>query len=420
MSRNLDRMRQPPSNFDLSREPTSKTELFQTALGRYNKYTEADRRAVMDAVDSGALFYPYGSYVSRLSGRLADEYRAAGCVLVSSGTAAVHVALASVGVDFGDEVVTTPLTDTGTILPIFSQGAVPVFADVDPATMMITAETIERVLSSRTRAIVVVHYGGFPADMDPIMELANSAGVAVIEDCAQAQGARYQGRPVGTIGDIGCFSTNDTKHVSCGDGGFVLAKSESVAHRARLFHDKGFDRSTGLRDPIFAASNYRMTELQAAVLESQWQHVQPRVQARRAFSQSLIRQMTAFGNLQPFIERPGDTSALFSFLVRVDSTSGGRTRDEICDWLGAGGVPARKGNLFDVMYRLRIFNEAMPRYMHHLAHPDYAEGDCPAAELAQASVIRIEMCETYGIPEIEVIMSRLADLFDGGLEAIRT
>ena len=378
-------------------------------VDQYNKYGSAELEAVRRVIESGRLFRVIGEESRRLENRLAQEFDVAGCVLVSSGTAAVHVGLGATGVDHGDEVVTTPIADTGTVLPIFLQGAIPVFADVDPATMMPTAETIEAVLSPRTRTIIVVHYGGIPADMDPILELARSRNIDVIEDCAQAPASWHRDRRVGTLGTVGCFSVNDTKHVSCGDGGLVICRDPDVARRARIFSDKGFDRVTGLRDPEFVAPNYRITELQAAVLSTQWNTLTHRVAQRAAFAAMLDACLDSISWLTPVRVAAGNRGSFFSYLFQV-ACSAPIGRDTIAKALCAAGLPARPGNLYDCLYKLRIFHDALPRFMQHLPHPEYRNGMCPNAERVQALTVRIDMLETFSQADAETFANVIENL----------
>ncbi len=173
-------------------------------------------------IESGTLNCTRGSTVNRFEKRFAEWIGLPHCRAVTSGTAAVHCAVAAIDPEPGDEIVTTPITDMGAIAPILYQAAIPVFADVDPRTYHVTAETIAKKITRRTRAIVVTHLFGNACDMDPILELATQHGLPVIEDCAQAYGATYTGRRVGTIGRIGCFSLQQGKHMTTGEGGMVV------------------------------------------------------------------------------------------------------------------------------------------------------------------------------------------------------
>ena len=220
-----------------------------------------------EALDQNTLFYWFGKMTKRLCTKFADMYGAKYCVATSSGTSAIHVALGACGVGPGDEVITAPITDMGSVIGILFQNAIPVFADVDPNTYNMTAESIEAKITDRTKAIVVVHLAGNPAEMDKIMEVANKHGIYVIEDCAQAYCCSYKGKLAGTFGHIGCFSLNDFKHISAGDGGMVIMNDEKLYHAAHMFTDKCYDRiGTDVKKNVpYLAPNYRMSELVGAV-----------------------------------------------------------------------------------------------------------------------------------------------------------
>ncbi len=179
----------------------------------------------------------------------------------SSCTAVIHAAVAALGIEPGDEVITSPITDAGSVIGVLYQHGIPVFADVDPGTYTITADTIAAKITPRTRGIVAVHLWGNPCPMDEILQLARARNLWVIEDCAQAIWARYNGKLVGTMADAGAFSFNEFKHLACGDGGVVVTNNEETYRRCHLYADKAYDRLGGQRAPEFLAPNYRMTEL---------------------------------------------------------------------------------------------------------------------------------------------------------------
>ncbi len=184
---------------------------------------------ITEAIQSGTLTSTKGQFTKELENRFAQRIGASHAHAASSGTAAIHTAIAAIDPEPGDEIVTTSITDMGALTPILYQGAIPVFADVDPATCNVTAETIEKVLSPRTRAIIVTHLFGNPCRMNQIMELARARGIPVIEDCAQAFLAKCGDQYIGTIGDIGCFSLQQGKHITTGEGGLVTSNNPDLA-----------------------------------------------------------------------------------------------------------------------------------------------------------------------------------------------
>jgi len=204
-------------------------------------------------------------------------------VASSSGTAAVHVALAMLDLEPGDEVIVPPITDIGSILPILSQNAIPVFADIHPETWTLDPTKVAAELTPRTKAIIAVHLFGNPCDISALRELADRNGVALIEDCAQAHGASYQGRPIGTWGDAGAFSLQWTKHITCGEGGVTITGDPERRKRGKLFVDKGWNRGGGTEGrqyPIFGL-NYRLSEMQAAMARSQLARLDTLIARRR-------------------------------------------------------------------------------------------------------------------------------------------
>ncbi len=205
----------------------------------------------------------------------------------NSGSAAVHVAIAAINPNPGDEIVTTSITDMGALTPIVFQGAIPVFADVDPKTLNVTAETIEKVLSDKTKAIIVTHLFGNPCEMKAIMELADSSGIPVIEDTAQSFLATCDGKYAGTIGKIGAFSFQQGKHMTTGEGGIVVTNDDAIARRMYLFINKAWGYGDQNPDHYFASLNYRMTELQAAVAYEQLKKLDFSVSQRQKMAQLL-------------------------------------------------------------------------------------------------------------------------------------
>lgn len=234
-----------------------------------------------EVIESGTLNATKGTMVKRFVTKFAGDCGVQFAHAATSGTASLHTAIAAVNPDPGDEIITTPITDMGGIAPILYQNAIPIFADVDPETLNITAETIEPKITKRTKAIMVVHLFGKPAEMDPIMALSRKYNIPVIEDCCQAYFARYKGKNVGTIGDIGCFSLQQGKHMTTGEGGIIITNNPDLERRIRLFIDKAWGYGDPKPDHYFLALNYRMTELQGAVALAQLRKVRGVVEKRR-------------------------------------------------------------------------------------------------------------------------------------------
>src|SRR5581483_381212 len=220
-----------------------------------------ERKYVLDAVRSGWVS-SLGRYVIEFERRFAEFCETREAVSTCNGTAALHLALASLGIGPGDEVVVPALTFVASASAVVYTGARPVFADVDESTWCVSAETIARALSPRTRAIIVVHLFGQPADMDPILALGARRRIRVIEDAAEAHGALYRGRKVGGIGDVGVFSFYGNKIVTTGEGGMLVTGDRTLAERARFLRDHAMSPSRRYYHPEIGY-NYRLTNLQA-------------------------------------------------------------------------------------------------------------------------------------------------------------
>ena len=252
----------------------------QDATGRSLGVEEMERlRAVLDA---GVLTATKGIQTPELEARVGAITGHRSVIACSSGTAAIHAAIAACDPEPGDEIITTSITDMGALTPILFHGAIPVFADVDARTGMVTADTVRAAMSDRTRAVIVTHLFGLPAPVDAIAGAADAAGAMVIEDCAQAFLTERCGRLVGTFGAMACFSTQQGKHVTTGEGGLIATDDDQLARRARMFVNKAWPYGEADPDHEFLALNYRTTELQSAVANAQFDKLEAGVQQRQA------------------------------------------------------------------------------------------------------------------------------------------
>jgi perosamine synthetase len=238
--------------------------LMRSNRGGRKPFDFEELKLVHQALLSQNLCCVGGKMVPDLEREFASAYEVPYAVASTSGTAAIHVALGALDLNPGDEVITAPITDLGTVIPILCQNAIPVFADVDHTYNMDPAD-VERKITPETRAIIVVHLFGNPCDMDSMRDIAQRHHLPLIEDCSQTHRTKYRGRYVGTLGDIGCFSFQQSKHMTTGDGGMTITSNKEYWERMKLFADKGYARKGwGRRAYLFHAPNYRMTELVAA------------------------------------------------------------------------------------------------------------------------------------------------------------
>jgi perosamine synthetase len=291
----------------------------QEASGR--SFGDEELALLQRVIESGTLTSTKGTAVRQLERRFAALLGSGRAIACASGTAAIHAAIAAIDPEPGEEVVTSPITDMGAITPILYQGAIPVFADVDPRTCNVTAETIRPRLSGRTRAIVVTHLFGNPAEMAPILELAARHRIPVIEDCSQAFLAETGGRIVGTLGTLGCFSLQQGKHIACGEGGLVVTDDPSLARRIELFVNKAWGYGDPNPDHTFLALNYRMTELQGAVALAQLGKLRAGVERRRAMAKRLDEALAGIPGVATPVVAPGAVHSYWRYCLRIDGTS---------------------------------------------------------------------------------------------------
>lgn len=279
---------------------------------------EEEMALLQQVIDSGTLTSTKGQFVKQLETDFAKLVGSKYAYACSSGSAAVHCAIAAVNPEPGDEIVTTPITDMGGITPIMYQGAIPVFADVDPETLNVTAKTIEAVLSDKTKAIIVTHLFGNPCDMEPIMKLAKARNIPVIEDTAQAFLATYQEQYAGTIGDIGCFSLQQGKHITTGEGGIVVSNDDKFARHMYLYINKGWGYGDENPDHYFSALNYRMCELQGAVAVAQMHKLSGVVNSRVQLADSLTAKLSGLPGISTPTVTPGSVHSYWKYCLNVD------------------------------------------------------------------------------------------------------
>lgn len=370
-------------------------------------------------IESGTLNCTRGRAVKEFEARCAERWGVPFCRATTSGTASVHTAIAAVDPEPGDEIVTTPITDFGALSPIVYQTAVPVFADVDPLTYNVTAETIAPRLTERTRAIVVTHLFGNPCAMGPILALAAEHGLPVVEDAAQAYGAEWEGRPAGTLGDIGCFSLQQGKHMTTGEGGLVVAANESHGRRMRLFIDKAWGYGDPKPDHYFLALNYRMTELQGAVALAQLEKLDRIVEARIRVADQLTERIAGVEGVKPPAVTPGCKHSYWKYALRIEdgAVHGGvdgfsaRLQD-----LGVGNAPRyvrKPAFMLEVFRERRTFGRSGFPFEgpHRAGLPPvvYDPADYPGSAEALSHVVVLPINERYEEAHIDFVADRIRE-----------
>ncbi len=281
------------------------------------------------------------------------------CVATTSGTTALLTAMHVMGVDAGDEVITSPYTFIATYNTILMHKALPVFADTDPATLTMDPASIESRITERTRAILPVHIYGMPCDMDPINAIAKKHNLAVIEDSCQAWLAEYKGRKCGTLGDLGCFSFQNSKHIPVGDGGAVTGNSDQLMDRCQAFHNCGRAFGTFKGSGSFSrGTNFRMNHYQAAMLLPQFDKLVTETERRRENADHLTASLKEIPGIQP-VRLPDNSRAVWHlYAFRYDAAQfNGLPRNRFIKALRAEGVPCSGG--YHEQYNDGLLDEAI-------------------------------------------------------------
>lgn len=339
-------------------------------------------------VDQPSLFYANGPQCGALLAEFRRTYPLQWAMPCSSGTAALHIAVAALQLPPGSEIITSPVTDMGSVIGILYQQLVPVFADIHPHTYNLDPVDVCRRITPKTKALLVVHLAGNPCDMDAMLALARKHDLYVIEDCAQSWGARSRGQPVGLLGHLACYSFNEFKHVSCGDGGIVGTNEPLFGPTLAKWGDKHYDRLTGNRNPETLSPNYRMSEPQAAVAAAQLAKLPAIIAAHIRLGTRLLdrlRELAPPGIVLPAIDSR-DTHSFWFCLLRLESARLRCTRDEFVAALRAEGAQAQAGYIPKPVYGYPLFQNhnffggGWPLREAGLTSMDYRTVRCPVAE----------------------------------------
>lgn len=386
----------------------------QDATGR--TFGDEELALVAEALTSGTLTSTKGRFVRALEERFAALVGVRSAYACNSGSAAVHCAVAAIDPEPGDEIVTTGITDMGALAPILYQGAIPVFADVDPRTCNVTAESIEAALSARTRAVVVTHLFGNPCDMGPIMELARARRIPVIEDCAQSFLARSGGRTVGSIGDIGCFSLQQGKHITTGEGGLVTTNDPDLARRVFLFINKAWGYGDPQPDHYFLALNYRMSELQGAVAVAQLDKLAGVVASRTASAARLTELLGGIEGVETPFVHDGNMHTFWKYCLRVDSTVVRDGAQGMARLLKERGIASAPRYIQKPAFMCEVFREqrtfGASRFPFTLARPeavDYDPARFPGTFAALEGVLVLPWNERYTDEHVAYIADSVRD-----------
>lgn len=389
--------------------------MLNTPFSPWPSFSEEEVEAVSRVLRSNKVNYWTGEECRQFEREFAEWAGSRHAIALGNGTLALDVALACLGIGPGDEVVVTPRTFLASVSCVVNAGAVPIFADVDRDSGCITAETVAAVLSPRTKAVIPVHLAGWPCDMDPIMELAGRHGFKVIEDCAQAHGALYKGRSVGTVGHVGAWSFCQDKIISTGgEGGMVTTDDRELWSRMWSFKDHGksweavYERK---HPPGFRwlhesfGTNWRLTEMQAAIGRVQLARMTEWSATRARNAEAISEALAPFSGEKGVVRVPAvaGTNAgsnqetrhahyKFYAYVRPENLASGWSRDRIVDEIVAKGVPCYQGSCSEVYLEkafdntgwrpaepLPVARELGEMSLMFLVHPTLTQSDLDTA-----------------------------------------
>lgn len=365
-------------------------------------FGEEEKRAAIEAIETGYLSkfegsftpdYPFsfsgGPYVQQLETMWSEYYGVKHSVSVNSATSGLYAAIGALGIGYGDEVIVSPSTMTASSVGPLLYGAIPVFADVERKGGALDPASIEKLVTPRTRCIIVVHQFGIPADMDSIMAIARRHDIRVIEDCAQAHGAKYRDKYVGTIGDIGVFSLNVNKSIQCGEGGVCTTNDSDLKYRLELIRNHGENvvGPAGYGNIVnIVGFNYRLTEIQAAIAIEQFKRLSTINHARMEFVEYLNQQLKYFDFFDVIEGRESCVSTFYTYPILFRPEVAGVDVEEFRAALNAEGMYFIRG--YKPLYQQPIYQRrtafkcgypfSAPENRHAIAN--YAAGACPMAE----------------------------------------
>ncbi|HAX96052.1 MAG TPA: aminotransferase [Prolixibacteraceae bacterium] len=365
---------------------------------RWPYFADDEIEAVTKVLHSGKVNQWTGKEVESFQEEFASFCEVEHAIALANGTVALELALKVLGIGPGDEVIVTPRTFIASASCVVLQGARPVFADVNYETQNITSESIRKVITPKARAIVAVHLAGWPCDMDPIMELAHEHNLKVIEDCAQAHGAKYKGRPVGSLGDVAAFSFCQDKIMTTGgEGGMLLTNDNNLWETCWAYKDHGKSIESVYRKkhpPGFRVlhdsfgTNWRITEMQAAIGRVQLRKLQSWVEIRRRNASILTERLSSLDGLRITLPPPEICHSYYKYyvFVRPDRLRPGWDRDRIMNTIAECGIPCFSGSCSEIYLekafvnsnldpteRLQVARELGETSLMFLVHPTLSE-----------------------------------------------
>jgi dTDP-4-amino-4,6-dideoxygalactose transaminase len=334
-------------------------------------FDEADKESLLAVLES-RVWGGYHDAVAELERRFADFHQTRYGIATANGTVSLEIALSAAGIKPGDEVIVPPITFVASATAVSRIGAVPVFVDIDPQTINLNPTEVANHINERTRAIVVVHFAGHPADLNQLTELCDQRGLLMIEDCAHAHGAEWHERRVGSFGSFGSFSFQGSKNMTAGEGGILVTNDAALAERARAISNQGRRTGGAWYEHVTLGTNARLTGFQAVLLLNQLQRLPRQVATRMERARRLREGLRTIPGLKPtpeMIDERVTSHGLHLFSMKFDEEAySGVSRSRVIEALRAEGLPVSAG------YPQPIYRNELFKHHPHVVH------DCTEAE----------------------------------------
>lgn len=352
-------------------------------------WDEREEKALLEVLHSGAWGLG-GTKIDEIQKAFAAYQHAEYGIAVMNGTVTMIVGLLAAGVGPGDEVIVPPYTFMATASSVVAVGAKPIFVDIDPTSLCIDPDAIEPAITERTKAVIPVHVGGHPADMDRILPIAKKHNLTVIEDCAHAHGSEWNGRRVGAIGDMGSFSFQGSKNLNAGEGGMILTNNKDLADMCYAVHNCGRFRGGARWTHPVLGQNYRMTEFQAAILLAQLTRLDEQGDIRDANGRYLNQELAKIGGVPPLCRDARNTRNCYHMYVFKYEPQAfkGLAIEQFIKAMHAEGVWCGKG--YGPLYKEEMWKSV---------GFDYSDTCCPQAEKALTEVLWMMQTQLLGTKE---------------------
>ena len=372
---------------------------------------EEEIKAVAEVLKSG--YYVQGPNVKKLEEKFAEYIGTKHAIATNSGTAALHIALAAAGIGTGDEVIVPALTFFSTVTSVIHNNAIPIFADIDPEIYCLDPNDMKKRITDKTKAVIPVHLYGHPAEMDSIIETAEAHDLLVIEDAAQAHGAEYKGRKVGSIGHVGCWSFFATKNMTTGEGGMITTNDSNIAEKARIIRSHGM---TSRDDHAVLGYNYRMNEISAAIGLVQFSKLDKLNEVRRKNSVYLLKKLEGVEWLNLPRIKPYVKHAFFWCPVRVDEEKLGMKTKDLIAKLRERGVEVRHRYVAPLYKQPMLLNQnaypkrcpfSCPFYGRKI---DYSHFNCPNAEKIAGKMIGLPNHPKLTLDELNHVIATIKEI----------